>query len=404
LEPQKVGFRIGMIIALMGTIILLACSPKTSAPLAAATAPNPAWTALSNITAEFHRKVWQEFPRRYSTPDEAAAGIARDYGWNVIPSSDFLGNFYSPLVTFSHLERQCDETALLVAYAVADDGYPPLIMFLYSENQNYIGVNHALFVFQKNGLWGYTDWTHYVPPQFKDIEELFYTYQRTEPSYVSYMLFDFDKYDGDWKGATKPLIVSDDIVIAKGPTSIWLFRTPIMDEAGTTTQAVRLVAVNSGSVNNQNVISSAILAGVTTSCCGLPPTETEALMTFDLSPIPKDAQVVSVMVDFRQFMFYGEPFTAFRCLEVFKEDFNDIRMVKFEQEPEGFVTRWCTQRDLSIALYIETFRNIVQNNLDNSTLQLRLKFKLPEGDTNIVGNQMIFNPDIMLVVTYSLPK
>lgn len=399
----KVGFKAGMVIALMA-VLLGTCTPKTPVPQLQPGAPDPAYLALKKLLTEFHYQLWKEFPRRYATPAEAVGGIARDYGWKKIPSNDFLGNFYSPLVTFTHLERQCDETALLVAYAVEDNGYPPLILFLYSEDQNYIGANHALFVFNENGLWGYTDWTHYTPPTYQTIEELFYSYQKSEPAYVSYALFNFDRYQSDWKSTFDPLIVSDDIAIAKGPTSIWLFRVPLKDETNTLTRAAHIVTVNSGSVSDQQVISTAMLTGVANSCCGLPPTETEALMTFDLSPIPREAQVVSVLVDFRQFMFYGDPFNVFSCLEVFTESFSDLRMVEFKREPDGFLTRWCTQRDLSVALYTETFRSLVQESLEKGYLQLRLKFKMPKNNADVAGNQMIFNRNIMLVVTYSLPE
>lgn len=403
MDLRKAGFRFGMVIALMA-VLLNACTAKTPVASLAPGEANPAYLALKKMLTEFHYRAWKEFPHRYATPAEAVGGIARDYDWNKIPSSDFLGNFYSPLVTFTHLERQCDETALLVAYAVADDGYPPLILFLYSEDQNYIGANHALFVFEENGLWGYTDWTHYASPRYRNIEELFYNYQKFEPAYVSYALFDFNRYRGDWKGTFSPLVPADEITIAKGPTSIWLYRVPLKDETNATTRAARIVAVNSGSVSDQEVISTAMLAGVAHSCCGLPATETEALMTFDLSPIPRDAQVVSVLVDFRQFMFYGDPFYAFSCLEVFTESFSDIRMVEFEREPDGLLTRWCTQRDLSMALYTEAFRALVQESLEKGYVQLRLKFKMPKNDADVAGNQMIFNRNIMLVVTYTLPE
>jgi len=234
--------------------------------------------------------MWADFQKRYTSPENAVAGIANDFKWNLIPSMDFLRNFYSPYVTLALLERQCDETALLAAYAVVDDGYPPLILFLYSENQNYLGANHALFVFQRGGLWGYTDWTNYTAPRFKDIEELFYTYQKAETAYMSYMLFDFSKYDGDWTRTTEPLSITDEITIARGPTSIWLFRTPLVNENGAITKAVRLVRENSGSVNDQDVISSAMQVGRVLNCCGQPPSESEALMTFDLSEIPAGQQ------------------------------------------------------------------------------------------------------------------
>lgn len=404
MKARRTGYKAGLWIVLIGAVILAACLPATPAGPQEPLPPNPAFTALQKMIAEFHNKAWEEFPRKYATPDKAAAGIVLDYGWNVIPSADFLNNFYSPFVTLTRMQRQCDETALLVAYAVADDGYPPLIMFLYSENQNYIGANHALFLFQKNGLWGYTDWTHYVEPQYKNIEELFYTYQKTETAYVSYTLFNFDLYKGDWKGSVKPLVIGDDIATAKGPTTAWLFRTPLKDETGTATRVVNLDLMNSGSVDNENVISTAMLAGLTNSCCGKPPTETEALMTFDLSPIPKDAQIVSTLVDFRQFLYYGDPFVKFNCLEVFKESFSDLRMVKFENSPDGFITRWCTQRDISSPLYMEDFRIMVQDSLQQGILQIRLKFVLPDDPASVVGNQMVFNPNIMLVVTYSLTK
>lgn len=405
MKYRDAGFRIMILTALLGVVILAACAPVEELPVEPASAqPLSMLAILQKIADQFHIKVWQEFPKKYSTPQQAAAGIAVDYRWNVIPSTDFLQNFYSPLVTLSRMERQCDETALLVAYAVEDDGYPPLVMFLYSEDQNYIGANHALFIFQQQGKWGYTDWTHYVPAQYSTIEELFYSYQHDEPAYVSYTLFNFNLYKEDWKGSDRPLIVGDNIAIAKGPTTIWLFRTPLLYEADTTTQSVKLIDMNSGSVDNENVVSSAMLVGLTNACCGLPPVETEALMTFDLSQLPKDAQIVSVLVDFRQFLFYGKPFERYQCLEVYNEAFSDIRLADFEQQPEGFLTRWCTQQDLSTPLYLDAFRKLVQQNLDQGMLQLRLKFKIPDAGEGLVGNQMVFNPNIMLVITYSLKK
>jgi hypothetical protein len=149
-----------------------------------------------------------------------------------------------------------------------------------------------------------------------------------------------------------------------------------------------------------NVISSAMLVGKAPNCCNLPPTETEALMTFDLSAIPKNAKIVTVLMDFRQFMFYGDPFEQFQCLEVYNVNYGDIRFAKFREQPERFLQRLCTQRDLSNALYFESFRQLVQENAGNTELQILMKFKIPQDASPDLNGQMIFNPNIMLVVIY----
>jgi len=104
-------------------------------------------------------------------------------------------------------------------------------------------------------------------------------------------------------------------------------------------------------------------------------------------------------VDFRQFMFHGDPFNNFQCLQVFNQEYGDIRFAKFNRNPQNQMADWCTQGDLSNALYIESFKRFVQETAGKPAGQILLKFKIPE-DVAEDASQLVFNPNIMLVVTY----
>jgi hypothetical protein len=74
-------------------------------------------------------------------------------------------------------EAHCLEAALAAAVILEQHGYPPLLMSLESQDK----LDHVIFVFQKNGLWGSIARSrdfglHGRRPVFKTVRQLAWSY------------------------------------------------------------------------------------------------------------------------------------------------------------------------------------------------------------------------------------
>ena len=74
-------------------------------------------------------------------------------------------------------EAHCMEAALLAAVVLEQHGYPPLLLSLESKDQ----LDHVVFIFQKNGLWGSVGRSrdtglHGRRPLFRRLRDLVWSY------------------------------------------------------------------------------------------------------------------------------------------------------------------------------------------------------------------------------------
>src|SRR5712671_4154116 len=102
-----------------------------------------------------------------------------------------------------HNEAHCLEAAVAAAVILEQHGYPPLLLDLESQDL----LDHVLFVFQKNGLWGSIARSrdiglHGRKPVFRTLRQLVWSYfdpyiDRTGriKGYGLTSLYDLDKYD-----------------------------------------------------------------------------------------------------------------------------------------------------------------------------------------------------------------
>lgn len=84
----------------------------------------------------------------------------------------------SPLFTLREGNAHCMEGALLGAYVLSLNGFPPLIMHLQSTKEDY---DHVIAPFKKDGLWGALSKTNhavlrYREPVYRNIRELVMSY------------------------------------------------------------------------------------------------------------------------------------------------------------------------------------------------------------------------------------
>ncbi len=84
----------------------------------------------------------------------------------------------SPLFTLREGNAHCMEGALLGAYILSLNGFPPLILHLQSTKQDY---DHVIAPFKKDGLWGALSKTNhavlrYREPVYRNIRELVMSY------------------------------------------------------------------------------------------------------------------------------------------------------------------------------------------------------------------------------------
>ncbi len=100
-------------------------------------------------------------------------------------------------------EAHCLEAALTAAVILEQHGYPPLLMSLESQDK----LDHVVFVFQKNGLWGSIARSrdlglHGRRPMFKTLRQLVWSYFDTYvdstgriTGYGVTSLYEMGKYD-----------------------------------------------------------------------------------------------------------------------------------------------------------------------------------------------------------------
>ncbi len=120
----------------------------------------------------------------------------------------------SPLVTLRRGTAHCMEGALVAALALWMSGYPPLVMDLRTNRNDY---DHLVALFRVHGCWGgITKTNHavlrYREPIFRDARELATSYfheytlpngRKTLRSYTA--PFDLRRYPHDWMITEEPL-------------------------------------------------------------------------------------------------------------------------------------------------------------------------------------------------------
>lgn len=122
------------------------------------------------------------------------------------PQDDYLTfkkDEYMASFAVIHKKRfdDCDGGAFAAAALLQDDGYPPLILGMYSFEKN----GHAIYVYKKNNKWGTLgiDRIDCHRAEYDSIEDIVMSY-----GYDFYFLLDLNELKIDWINTDKD--ISDD--------------------------------------------------------------------------------------------------------------------------------------------------------------------------------------------------
>lgn len=103
-------------------------------------------------------------------------------------------------------KAHCLEAAFLAAAILEKSGYPPLVMSFESVD----GLDHVIFVFQENGLWGAVarsrdEGLHGRPPIYRSLRDLawsyFDPYVDKTGRITAYQLAHLDDTKADWRAS-----------------------------------------------------------------------------------------------------------------------------------------------------------------------------------------------------------
>jgi hypothetical protein len=128
----------------------------------------------------------------------------------------------------------------------------------------------------------------------------------------------------------------------------------------------------------------------------------EAFLSFDLSSIPNTATITKVVLDFTSFNVAGDPFTiSDGCLRAYVDDYGVLGAGDFfAGDPTGAVTRWCSLAEMGTASEQPDLVATVQSRLATDRLQLRLQFRTPTTNGNMVADLLRFlSPQIKVTYT-----
>lgn len=112
--------------------------------------------------------------------------------------------------TLKHHTGHCLETAFAAAALLELQGYPPLILSLESQDL----MDHVVFIFQQNGLWGSIGRSREQglqgrKPQFRTVRDLMWSYYDPyiddSGRLIGYQVFHLDETQADWRYSTQNL-------------------------------------------------------------------------------------------------------------------------------------------------------------------------------------------------------
>ncbi len=98
----------------------------------------------------------------------------------------------------------CLETAFAAAALLEPHGYPPLILSLESKDL----MDHVVFIFRENGLWGSIGRSRETglqgrKPQFRSVRDLMWSYYDPyiddTSRLIGYQIFHLDETQADWR-------------------------------------------------------------------------------------------------------------------------------------------------------------------------------------------------------------
>ena len=149
------------------------------------------------------------------------------------------------------------------------------------------------------------------------------------------------------------------------------------------TVTVQTVLSESGYVRSTgNAVKNYIYVGDDNNKIGI-----QGFVTFDISAIPDDATITSVVVDLsNRESTYGTPFADLGCLRAYAQNYGTLDGGDYYAGSAlGAIGRWCDQDQIDTGGGLTTgFRDALQDRVGQDSFQVRLQFndKATDNDTN----------------------
>jgi hypothetical protein len=142
-------------------------------------------------------QIFKKLAQKYRDPRSVQLFL-KTFKYNTGPTMK------SALSSLKAKNANCMEGAFVAAAILEHHGYPPLVLSLESQD----GVDHVLFAFKKNNLWGCIGQSrdpglYGRPPRFRSIRNLAWSY--FDPyiddtgKVTAYQLANLDDCDSDWR-------------------------------------------------------------------------------------------------------------------------------------------------------------------------------------------------------------
>ncbi len=130
----------------------------------------------------------------------------------------------------------------------------------------------------------------------------------------------------------------------------------------------------------------------------------QAFLSFDISDIPGDAMITSVIVDFSDHAStFGTPFDDLGCLRAYVDDYGTLDGSDYyEGNPLGAISRWCDSSQLEEAGSDADYKEALEDRLGEDRLQLRLQFRDADTDSDGTNDLVRWDSDHLprLIVHY----
>lgn len=156
------------------------------------------------IYRPMNKDFFKKLSSKLNTPEKVQKYL-RKLNYNKEESGETLRSAYQALKAG---KAHCLEAAFIAAAILEQKGYKPLVMSLESKDN----LDHVIFVYQKNGLWGSVgrsrdEGLHGRKPVFKSLKQLALSYY--EPyidktgCIVGYQIAHLDDGKADWRFSKK---------------------------------------------------------------------------------------------------------------------------------------------------------------------------------------------------------
>ena len=101
----------------------------------------------------------------------------------------------------------------------------------------------------------------------------------------------------------------------------------------------------------------------------------QLFLSYDISSLPADAEIVDVVVDLTGAEVVGAPFASLGCVGMYADDYGDLDSATYVTgAPGGAMAEYCSEASLSTAIHSSDAAAALQSKLGATQFQVRFQF------------------------------